>query len=321
VNVLVAGGAGMIGSELCTALVARGDHVVCVDDFSTGRLENLDHLVGDDAFAVVGADVSEPGLGARIPGRRYDVVVNLASAASPIDFVVRPLEILRAGAEGTRQLLEVAGRDRARFVMASTSEVYGDPDRSPQSEDYVGRVDTMGPRAVYDEAKRFAEALTAAHHRHLGTNVGIARIFNTYGPRARDDDGRAVPTFVRRALDGGTLEIFGDGRATRSFCYVDDLVAGLTSLIDSDFPSPVNLGNPEEISVDELVVKVATATGRQPRVRYLAGRPGDPTRRCPDISLARRELGFAPTVGIDEGLARYVATRTELDVRPALSAS
>jgi dTDP-glucose 4,6-dehydratase len=298
-RIVVMGGAGFVGSHLCDQLLARGDDVVCVDDFSTGRPANVAHLSDRPGFSVVEADVSEsvPVTGP-VTG-----VFNLASPASPPDYLARPLETLAVGSEGTRLGLELAARHGTRFVLASTSEVYGDPDVHPQTESYWGRVNPVGPRSVYDEAKRFAEALTMAHHRTLGTDVGIARIFNTYGPRLRADDGRVVSNFLVQAMRDEALTVYGDGSQTRSLCYVDDEVAGLIALFDSDLTGPVNIGNPDEYTVLELARTVVDLLGSHSEIVHLPLPVDDPTRRRPDITLARTALGWEPTTDLRAGLA------------------
>jgi dTDP-glucose 4,6-dehydratase len=302
-RVVVLGGAGFLGSHLCDHLVARGDPVVCVDDFSTGRRANVSHLEGRADFELVEADVST---GIPVSG---DVsgVFHLASPASPPDYLARPLETLAAGSEGTRHGLELAGRHGARFLLASTSEVYGDPEVHPQSETYWGRVNPVGPRSVYDEAKRFAEALTMAHHRSRHADVAIVRIFNTYGPRLRPDDGRVVSNFLLQAMRGDPLTVYGDGSQTRSLCYVDDEVRGLLALFDSDLTGPVNIGNPDEYTVLQLARTVIDLLGSSSTVEHRPLPTDDPTRRRPDISVARAELGWEPTTSLEDGLARTAA--------------
>jgi dTDP-glucose 4,6-dehydratase len=300
---VVMGGSGFLGSHLCDRLLERGDQVVCVDDFSTGRPENVAHLSEHPAFSLVEADVSV-SLPVDGPVRG---VLHLASPASPPDYLARPLATLAVGSEGTRRGLELAEREGARFLLASTSEVYGDPEVHPQTEAYWGNVNPVGPRSVYDEAKRFAEALTMAHHRERGTNVGIARIFNTYGPRLRPDDGRVVSNFLFQALRGEPLTVYGDGSQTRSLCYVTDEVDGLIALLDADITGPVNIGNPDEYTVLELAQVVIDLTGSTSTIVHLPLPLDDPTRRRPDISLARSALGWEPTTGLKEGLARTAA--------------
>jgi dTDP-glucose 4,6-dehydratase len=310
-RVLVAGGAGFIGSHLCERLVARGDQVVCVDNLSTGRRRNLDGLASHDRFTFIAADVCAtlPDLGQGA----FDVVAHLASAASPPAYLARPLETLDVGSIGTRTLLERAHRDGARFILASTSEVYGDPEVHPQHEEYWGNVNPIGERSVYDEAKRFAEALTMAYHRTFGTDIGIARIFNTYGPRLQPDDGRAVSNFIAQALRDEPLSIYGDGTQTRSFCYVDDLVTGLVAMIDADVVGPVNLGNPVEFTLLELAERVQTAAGKHCGVVHHRLPSDDPKVRRPDIARARQLLGWDPVVDLAEGLAATVSwVREEL---------
>ena len=309
-RVVVAGGAGFLGSHLCESLVARGDSVVCLDDLSSGSRENVAHLVGNDAFSLVVTDVSRKvELESDDP---VDAVCHLASPASPSAYLSRPLETLAAGSEGTRRLLALARAHRARFLMASTSEVYGDPEVHPQVESYRGSVDPVGPRSVYDEAKRFAETMTVAHHRAYGVDVGIARIFNTYGPRLSPEDGRVVSTFITQALRGQPLTVFGDGSQTRSLCYVDDEIAGLVALLDSALTGPVNIGNPDERTVLELAHLVVEICGSGSPIAFEPLPTDDPTRRCPDITLATTALGWRPTIGLREGLVRtmeYLAPR------------
>jgi dTDP-glucose 4,6-dehydratase len=303
-RVAVAGGAGFLGSHLCDRLIERGDTVVCLDDLSTGTRENVAHLQGHDRFSLIVTDVSEKvGLE---DVSKLDAVCNLASPASPPAYLARPLDTLSVGSEGTRRLLELARVHGARFLMASTSEVYGDPEVHPQVESYRGNVDPTGPRSVYDEAKRFAEALTMAMHRTHGVNVGIARIFNTYGPRLSPGDGRVVSNFIVQALRGGPLTVYGDGSQTRSLCFVDDEIAGLLALLDSSLVGPVNIGNPDEWSMLDLAHFVVEVTGSRSDVAFEPLPVDDPTRRCPDITLARRELGWEPTIGLREGIERTI---------------
>lgn len=311
-RVVVAGGAGFLGSHICDYLVARGDEVVCVDDFSTGERANLTHLLGATQFTLIAADISQPFA---VPGR-VDAVMNLASAASPVDYLARPLETLEAGSTGTRRLLELAAEHSARFLQASTSEVYGDPLRHPQTEDYWGNVNPVGPRSVYDEAKRFAEALAMAWRRLGRVDVGIARIFNTYGPRLRPGDGRVISNFVSQALRGQELTVYGDGEQTRSLCFVDDEVRGLVALLDSDLAGPVNVGNPDEYTINELAHKVAEICHSSSAIVHCPLPVDDPTRRCPDISLAKAKLHWEPQVPLDEGLQHTVAwMREQLGLR------
>lgn len=301
-KVVVAGGAGFLGSHICDYLVARGDEVVCVDDFSTGQRANLTQLIDSPQFTLIEADVSQP---LEVPGR-VDAVMNLASAASPVDYLARPLETLEVGSTGTRRLLELAARHSARFLQASTSEVYGDPLRHPQTEDYWGNVNPIGPRSVYDEAKRFSEALAMAWCRLGRADVGIARIFNTYGPRLRPGDGRVISNFISQALQGQDLTVYGDGEQTRSLCFVDDEVRGLVALLDSDLTGPVNVGNPDEYSINQLAEKVVTICHSSSAIVHCPLPTDDPTRRRPDITLARSALHWEPRVTLDDGLERTV---------------
>jgi dTDP-glucose 4,6-dehydratase len=308
-RVVVTGGAGFLGSHLCEFLLGRGAEVVCVDDLSTGRQRNVEPLLPRGGFTFVEADVSA---GIEVAGP-VDVVAHLASPASPPDYHRLPLHTLAAGSRGTERALDLAHRRGARFVLASTSEVYGDPLEHPQREDYWGNVNSVGPRSVYDEAKRFAEALTMAYHRTRGVDVGIARIFNTYGPRMRAEDGRVVSTFIVQALNGDPLTIYGDGSQTRSFCYVDDLIAGLVALVDSSVTGPVNLGNSHEQTVLELAHLVLALTGSKSALDFHPLPIDDPTRRRPDTTLAHQLLGWQPTVDARTGLTRTVehfASRT-----------
>ncbi len=306
-RVVVLGGSGFLGSHLCDQLLARGDAVVCVDDFSTGRRANTAHLLDHPGFELVEADVS---VGIPVDGT-VTGVCNLASPASPPDYLALPLETLAVGSEGTRHGLELAERHGARFLMASTSEVYGDPDVHPQAESYWGNVNPVGPRAVYDEAKRFSEALTMAHHRARGTDVAIARIFNTYGPRLRPDDGRVVSNFLLQAMRGEPLTVYGDGSQTRSLCYVDDEIRGLLALFDSGLTGPVNIGNPVEYTVIQLARTVIDLLASSSTIEHLPLPTDDPTRRRPDIAVARAELGWEPTTSLEDGLTRTAAFLAE----------
>ena len=299
-RVVVTGGAGFIGSHLCRALLARGDSVVAVDNLVTGSLDNVADLSGRPDFAFVAADVSA---GVDVDGP-VDAVLHFASPASPVEFDRIPVEILRVGSRGTENTLELARAKGARYLLASTSEVYGDPLVHPQPETYWGNVNPVGPRAVYDEAKRFAEAMTMAYHRHHGVDVRLVRIFNTYGPGMRPDDGRVVSNFIVQALAGKPLTVHGDGTQTRSFCYVDDEVRGLLALLDSDHVGPVNIGNPAEFTVRELAEKVLRLTGSASELQFDPRPVDDPAQRRPDLTLARSLLGWEPEVTLDEGLGR-----------------
>jgi nucleoside-diphosphate-sugar epimerase len=303
-RVVVAGGAGFLGSHMCDHLIGRGDSVICLDDLSTGSPDNVAHLAGNDRFTLIVTDVSEKlELGS---DDAVDAVCHLASPASVPAYLSRPLETLAVGSEGTRRLLELARSHGARFLMASTSEVYGDPEVHPQVESYRGNVDPVGPRSVYDEAKRFAESLTMAMHRTHGVNVGIARIFNTYGPRQAPDDGRVLSNFISQALRGEPLTVYGDGTQTRSPCYVDDEIAGLIALLDSSLTGPVNIGSPDEFTVLELAHLVLEVTGSRSSIVHEALPTDDPTRRCPDITLAAEQLGWKPSTGLRDGIARTI---------------
>jgi dTDP-glucose 4,6-dehydratase len=300
-RVLVTGGAGFLGSHLVERLVAGGHAVVCLDNLSTGRRRNIERLLASDGFEFVEADVVEP---LPVPGP-LDRIFHLASVVAR--HAEQPIATLRTGAEGTRRVLDLAAERGAVLVLASTSEVYGDPLVHPQVETYAGHVNPVGPRSSYNEAKRFAEALAVAYGRERGTAVRIARIFNTYGPRMRADDGRVVPTFITRALAGRPLRVFGTGRQTRSFCYVSDMVDGLLRLAEADYDGPVNLGNPDEVMVLDLARQVIDLAGSASGLEFGPMPEDDPVRRRPDISLARRLLGWEPKVGREDGLRRTIA--------------
>ncbi|POX42670.1 epimerase [Streptomyces sp. Ru73] len=302
-TVVVAGGAGFVGSHLCRCLLDGGHAVICLDNLLTGDLRNIAGLGRRGPFRFRRHDITET---TALPGP-VDVVFHLASPASPRDYLSHPLATLAAGSAGTDNLLRLAQEKSARFVLASTSEVYGDPLVHPQPETYWGNVNPTGPRSVYDEAKRFAEALTAAHRRARGTSTAIARIFNTYGPRMRPADGRAVPAFVTQALRGDPVTVAGDGLQTRSLCYVDDLAEGLLLLAAAATPGPVNLGNPYEITMLDLAHQVIRMTGSASPVVFVERPPDDPSLRRPDITRAREELGWKPTTGLPEGLLRTIA--------------
>jgi dTDP-glucose 4,6-dehydratase len=301
---VVTGGAGFLGSHLCDHLLAQGHRVVCVDNLDTGSLQNIEHIKNGADFAFLNHDLTEP-LFLEEP---VEAVFHLASPASPIDYLRLPLHTLKVGSYGTHHMLGLAKFKRARFLLASTSEVYGDPQVHPQPETYWGHVNPIGPRGVYDEAKRYAEALVMAYHRQQGVDTCIARIFNTYGPRMRPHDGRAIPTFMRQALENKPLTVFGDGSQTRSFCYVDDLIRGLYLLATSDEHLPVNIGNPHEMSLLELAEAVLRVSGSRSEIVFEALPVDDPQVRQPDITRARQVLGWEPEVGLDEGLKRTFAT-------------
>jgi nucleoside-diphosphate-sugar epimerase len=299
-RVVLTGGAGFVGSHLADALLARGDEVVVLDSLITGRRENVAHLDGEPGFSFVECDVSVemPVTGA------VDAVMHFASPASPFEYLAHPFETLDAGSLGTRRALDLARANNARFLLASTSEIYGEPQVHPQVETYWGNVNSLGPRAVYDEAKRFAETLTMTYHRELGVDVGIVRIFNTYGPRLRPADGRVVSNFLVQAMDGRPLTVYGDGRQTRSYCFVDDEVRGIVALLDSGAVGPVNIGNPDEFTVLELARLVLEVTESSSEVVFEPLPTDDPTRRRPDITLANETLGWEPKVSLREGLVR-----------------
>ena len=298
---LVTGGAGFLGSHLCDRLIEDGYRVICVDNLETGSLQNVEHLRGD-RFLFITHDITSH-LSVDEP---IDVVYHLASPASPIDYLRLPLQTLKVGSHGTHNALGLAKWKRARFLLASTSEVYGDPLIHTQPETYWGNVNPIGPRGVYDEAKRYAEALTMAYHRQQGVDTCIVRIFNTYGPRMRPHDGRAIPTFLRQALANEPLTVFGDGSQTRSFCYVDDLINGLIALAASGEHLPVNIGNPAEYTLLELARKVLEATGATSEIVFEALPVDDPKVRQPDITRARQLLGWEPQVSLEEGLRRLL---------------
>jgi dTDP-glucose 4,6-dehydratase len=298
---VVTGGAGFLGSHLCEYLLGQGFRVLCVDNLETSSLENLEHL-RDDAFVFCNHDMIEH-LEVDEP---VDVVYHLAALASPIDYLRQPLHSLKVGSYGTHNALGLAKFKRARFLLFSTSEVYGDPQVHPQPESYWGNVNPIGPRGVYDEAKRYAEALTMAYHSQQGVDTSIVRIFNTYGPRMRSHDGRAIPTFMRQALENAPITVFGQGQQTRSFCYVDDLIRGLHLLAESDEHLPMNLGNPDEFSILELAQTVIRITSSKSEIVYEALPVDDPQVRQPDITRARQVLGWEPEITLEEGLRRML---------------
>lgn len=300
---VVTGGAGFLGSHLCSELLARGWEVVCLDNFLTGSPANVAHLMGEERFQLVRCDVTDF---IHVPGD-VDLVLHFASPASPVDYLQLPIHTLKVGSIGTGHALGLAMEKGARFLIASTSEVYGDPQEHPQREDYWGHVNPIGPRGVYDEAKRYAEALTTAYRSTHGVDTAIVRIFNTYGPRMRPHDGRAIPTFIRQALAGEPITVAGDGSQTRSVCYVDDLVRGILALADSREPGPVNIGNPSERTVLRIAQDVVAATGSRSAIRFVERPVDDPTVRRPDTTRARETLGWEPLVEWQEGLSRTVA--------------
>ncbi|MER7165578.1 UDP-glucuronic acid decarboxylase family protein [Micromonospora sp. NPDC000207] len=305
-RVLVTGGAGFVPSHLVDVLVGRGCTVVVLDNFVTGSKENVAHLVDHPAFTLVEADVSDGLPADPALAERFDAILHMASPASPTDFALLPVEILRVGSVGTLHLLERAVADGARFLMTSTSEAYGDPLVHPQPETYWGNVNPIGVRSVYDEAKRFSEAATMAYHRHRGLDAAIVRIFNTYGPRMRPDDGRAIPTFISQALRGEPLTVHGTGNQTRSICYVDDLVRGILLLLDSTETGPINCGTEHELTMRQLAELIVSLSDSESEVTYVTRSADDPEKRRPDLTRARQLLGYEPTVGPEEGLRRTI---------------
>jgi UDP-glucuronate decarboxylase len=302
-STLVAGGAGFLGSHLCTTLVKEGHEVYCLDNFGSGRLENIEHLANESRFKVVEADIRTG-----VPLPPVDEIYHLASRASPAEFTEFPVQIALANTEGTRNLLDHAVACGARMVYASTSEVYGDPEIHPQPESYTGNVDIRGPRGCYDESKRFGETLTVAYAKRFDIDVRTARIFNTYGPRMRSDDGRVVPTFVTQALRGENLTVHGDGSQTRSFCYVSDMVDALRTFMSADMMESevLNLGNEDEVSINELAERVLANCETDSEITYVHGREGDPNQRCPDLTSALETLDWKPTVSVSTGISQTI---------------
>ena len=301
-NAVVTGGAGFLGSHLCERLLSEEYRVLCLDDFTTGTPHNVAHLLENPAFRLVRADVTEYVH----VGGRVDAVLHFASPASPADYLQMPIHTLKVGSVGTLHALGLARSKAARFVLASTSEVYGDPHVHPQPESYWGHVNPVGPRGVYDEAKRFAEAMTMAYRRTHGVDTGIVRIFNTFGERMRPDDGRAIPTFIRQALAGEPITVAGEGFQTRSVCYVDDLVEGVVRLLRHEHPGPMNVGNPHEMSVLRLAERIRDLCGSASEIIFIPRPQDDPSVRRPDISLAHEVLGWEPKVDIEDGLRRTI---------------
>lgn len=299
-RVLITGAAGFLGSHLCDKFIAEGYEVIGMDNLLTGKLANIDHLMPLEQFSFYHHDVSKF---VHVPGH-LDYILHFASPASPIDYLKMPIQTLKVGSLGTHNLLGLALSKKARVLIASTSEVYGDPEVHPQTEEYWGHVNPIGPRGVYDEAKRFQEAITMAYHNFHGLETRIVRIFNTYGPRMRIDDGRALPTFLHQALTGEDLSVFGTGQQTRSFCYVDDLIDGIYRLLLSDYHLPVNIGNPEEITLQQLAEEVIAFTGCAGKIVYHPLPQDDPKQRRPDISKAQKLLGWQPKVARSIGIAR-----------------
>ena len=301
-KILITGGAGFIGSHLCDYLLEQGHYVICVDNLLTGDIKNIKHNLQNKRFEFIKHDVIKPF---KFSGK-IDFILHFASPASPVDYLNYPLETLDVGSIGTKNLLELAKKKKAKFMLASTSEVYGDPNLSPQNESYFGNVNPIGPRSVYDEAKRFAEALTSAYKREKLVDTRIARIFNTYGPRMALEDGRVVPNFVKQALTGQALTVYGDGSQTRSFCYVSDLVSGIYKLMQGKISEPVNLGNPKELKIIDFANVIIKLTGSRSRITNKPLPEDDPKQRRPDISRAKKELGWEPKIGLDEGLKKTI---------------
>lgn len=301
-RVLISGGAGFIGSHLCDYYLSQKHEVICVDNFITGRQENIKHILDNPDFQLIKADISEPFE----VKEQIDAILHFASPASPKDFTKLPIHIMRTGAFGTYRLLELVKKEKAKFLLASTSEVYGDPLVHPQTEAYWGNVNPIGPRSVYDESKRFAEALTTAFLREYGLKIRIARIFNTYGPRMRLDDGRVVPNLIPQALRGESLTIYGDGKQTRSFCYIDDMIAGIAKLLDADTSEPINIGNPDEFTILEFANLVLELTKAKSKMEFVKLPQDDPKKRKPDISKAKKILGWEPKISLKQGLERTI---------------
>ena len=301
-RIVVLGGAGFLGSHLCDVLVKRGDEVVAVDNFLTGSKKNLHQLGDAKNFSLVVADICAP---IEIAGK-VDIVLNFASPASPKKYLQVPIQTLQAGSLGTENAIQLALKNNARLIMASTSEIYGDPLTTPQRETYFGNVNPVGVRSCYDEAKRFSEALLMAHGRVSGLNLGIARIFNTYGPRLDPNDGRVVSTLISQAVNSQDLTVHGDGKQSRSFCYVDDLIRGIVALTDSNEVGPINLGNDKEISVLELAHLVLRVNQTSNKISFTQAMDDDPQQRCPDLTLAKSKLNWSPTISIEDGISRTI---------------
>ena len=305
---VVTGGAGFLGSHLCDKLISEGLQVICIDNLITGNVENIAHLAGNDKFSFIKHDITNYIF---IPGN-VDYILHFASPASPVDYLQLPIQTLKVGSLGTHKALGLAKEKKARFLLASTSEVYGDPEIHPQHEEYWGNVNPIGPRGVYDEAKRFAEAITMAYHRYHNLETRISRIFNTFGPRMRAQDGRAIPNFVMQALTGKPITVYGDGSQTRSFCYITDLVDGLFKLLMSDENEPVNIGNPEEIPLLEIAKEIVELTNSNSQIVFEGLPVDDPKVRQPDISKAKNKLGWEPKVNRKEGLRKTINYFKEL---------
>ncbi len=307
-RILITGGAGFIGSFLCDRFIAEGYSVICLDNFITGRRDNIQHLLANPAFRLIKHDLSQPVTIAE----RIDSILHFASPASPIDYLRYPIQTLKVGSLGTHNALGLAKAKRAKFLLASTSEVYGDPLVHPQREDYWGNVNPVGPRGVYDEAKRFAEAMTMAYHRSHQVDTRIVRIFNTYGPRMRLNDGRVIPNFIYQALHNEPLTVYGDGSQTRSFCYVDDLIEGIFTYLQTDYHHPINLGNPKEFSILKFAQLVREMVGSKSPIEHRPLPVDDPKIRCPDTAVARRVLGWEARIDIRDGLSRTIDYFTKI---------
>ena len=314
---VITGGAGFLGSHLCDFLIAKNHKVICVDNLITGSIKNIEHLLSNPHFSFRKINVTKPF---KIKGR-VDYVLHFASPASPVTYMTHPIHTLKVGALGTHNCLGLAKAKEAKFLLASTSEIYGDPQEHPQKESYWGHVNPIGPRAVYDEAKRFAEAITMAYHKNHNIDIRIVRIFNTYGPRMRLDDGRAVPNFIYQALNNKNLTVYGKGRQTRSFCFVLDLIQGIYKLMNSKINEPVNLGNPKEVTIEYLAKKIIGIVRSNSKIRHLSMPQDDPQRRKPDISKARKCLNWEPKIGLTEGLTitiDWFKYSPAIDTLPAL---
>ncbi len=301
-KILLTGGAGFIGSHLCDLLLEKGHYVICVDNLLSGDIKNIKHNMQNKRFEFIKHDVVRP---LKIAGR-IDFILHFASLASPVDYLNYPLETLDAGSAGTKNLLELAKKKKAKFLLASTSEVYGDPEVSPQNEGYFGNVSIIGPRSVYDEAKRFAEALTSAYKREKLVDTKITRIFNTYGPRMALDDGRVVPNFIKQALTGQPLTIYGDGSQTRSFCYISDLISGIYKMMYAKVMGPINLGSPKELQIIDFANLIIKLSGSRSKIVHKPLPQDDPKQRRPDITKAKTELEWSPVVGLEEGLRKTI---------------
>ncbi|HVS65893.1 MAG TPA: UDP-glucuronic acid decarboxylase family protein [Thermoanaerobaculia bacterium] len=310
---LITGGAGFLGSHLCDRALAEGHRVLCLDNFLTGRRDNIAHLIEREDFRLIEHDITKPF----DPPDRIDNVLHFASPASPIDYLELPIQTLKVGSLGTHNTLGLARAHRSRYLLASTSEVYGDPLVHPQPESYWGNVNPVGPRGVYDEAKRFAEAMVMAYHRFHEIDTRIVRIFNTYGPRMRQRDGRVVPNFIRQALRGEPLTVYGDGSQTRSFCYVEDLIEGIWRLLESEIHDPVNVGNPEEMTIKHFAERILALTSSSSTIAHEPLPVDDPKTRQPDIAKARQMLGWEPAVELDDGLERTIEYFSSLEPEPA----